>query len=72
MRGCVDGGLWGWGFFASGGGLFSPVRVVNAKFVSADRVAGFERIGANAFFFALNAELGVNTDVTSVRPEDHL
>lgn len=52
--------------------FFNPVRVANAKFVSTDRVAGFERISANAFFFALDAELRVKTDVASVWPNREL
>ena len=58
MSGCL---FFFWGFFDwfFHHGLCDPVRVVDAKFVTAERVAGLERISANAFFFALNAELRV-------------
>ena len=55
MSGCFFWGFFDW-FFNHG--LRGPVRVVDAKFVAAERVAGLERISANAFF-ALNAELRV-------------
>jgi hypothetical protein len=58
--------------FCRGGNFFNPVRVGNAKFVSADGVASLEWISANAFFFALDAVLRVNTDVASVRPNRKL
>ena len=58
MSGCFFWGFFDW-FFNHG--LRGPVRVVDAKFVTAERVAGLERISANAFFFALNAELRVKT-----------
>ena len=56
-------GCFFWGFFDCffNHGLSGPVRVVDAKFVAAERVAGLEWISANAFFFALNAELRVKT-----------
>lgn len=58
MSGCFFWGFFDW-FFHFHHGLRGPVRVVDAKFVAAERVAGLERISANAFFFTLNAELRV-------------
>lgn len=60
MSGCFFWGFFDW-FFNHGLRFRSPVRVVDAKFVTAERIAGLEWISANAFFFALNAELRVKT-----------
>ena len=64
MSGCFFWGFFDW-FFRHG--LRGPVRVVDAKFVAAERVASLEWISANAFFFALNAVLRVKAGEALVR-----
>ena len=65
LGGCFFGGF-------SGSYFLCPVRVVNAKFVSADWVASLERFGTNAFFFSCNAELGISANMASVGDKNKL
>lgn len=66
VLGWVCGG-WHWGRNRA---CICPVRVVDAKFVSAEWIAGLERIGTNAFFFSLYAELRIRANKASIGNEN--